>query len=167
MAITVLKIDNFWNRLRVEKNVRYKELAELFGVCESTMGAYFSGQTMPKDTVIRELCDLFNVDFAKGKEEFKRANEAWSSSNHKCTKKLTVGNAESIKGKQAIEVVGTVERNVDVFSIIYGKIPYALFMKFLDIVATKQGDPLKLIYGSVTYSEFKQIADIIGGTSAD
>lgn len=172
MAISQYAIDTFWNRLRVERNIRYVDLLELFPRYSgfSTIGFWFAGKIMPQDKDIAVLCDFFDVDFEIGKEEFRKAHEAWVSSNHK-NSRVTTGKGEArdiansgdgdarmavrYEQEQAVEAV-------DIFELIYGRLPYDLFRKFTTLVAG-QGieEALRLVYANVTYDEFRLIEKII------
>ena len=54
--------DNFWSRLRAEKGIKIKEVAEYLHMSGGGVGAYFTGELMPSEDKINALCDLFDVD---------------------------------------------------------------------------------------------------------
>ena len=64
------KKQNFWNTKRVENNVKIKEISELLGTKDKSTASYFSGQCIPKKAYLKLICDFFDVDYAKGEEEF-------------------------------------------------------------------------------------------------
>lgn len=66
--------DNFWSKLRVERELTVKELATLCGVNEKSMSTFFTGQCMPDDIIVKDLCDYFGVDFNQGQLEFQHAH---------------------------------------------------------------------------------------------
>lgn len=173
MALTTMSKITFWNTLRVERNIRYCDIAELFGGGVSTYGAYFSGQLMPKDDIITKLCDLFDVDFDKGKEEFRKAHADWVSTKHSGRRELTTGKKDVVlRASAEMPARVTVGQSdspskSDIFSLIYGKIPYDRFSEFCDMVASKNGDPLKLVYGAVSYEDYNEIARILGEDNAN
>ena len=171
MAISQYAIDNFWNRLRVERNIRYIDLLELFPSFKThtSIGFWFSGQTMPKDEHISVLCDFFDVDFAKGKEEFRKAHENWESTHHQ-NKRVTTGKGETRDiansgdgdARMAVRYEQEHEQEADIFELVYGKLPYDLFRKFIDLVAGQsKDDALRIIYSNVTYDEFRLIERVI------
>ena len=175
MAITQYAIDNFWNRLRVERNIRYVDLAELFPHLKSfsSIGVWFSGQVMPRDEYIRVLCDFFDVDFDEGKREFQKAHDVWKSSKH-ANLRVTTGTSEikpilEVTGEGNARMVTTTGegdasmRSSDIFELVYGKLPYDLFRKFCDLVAGNDKNALELVYGKVTFEEFIIIQKVIGG----
>lgn len=167
MAISQYAIDNFWNRLRVERNIRYIDLHELFPSFKShtSIGLWFSGQLMPKDEHISVLCDFFDVDFEIGKEEFRKAHENWESTHHQ-NKRITTGESESREytnsGDGDARMAVRYEQETDIFELVYGKLPYELFRKFIDLVAGQsKDDALRIIYSNVTYDEFRLIERVI------
>ncbi len=172
MALSQYAIENFWNKIRVEKNIRYKDLVELFPNyrSESTIAGWFTGQFMPKDDNIKILCDLFDVDFETGKAEFEKANTIWQSTHH-CGERITTGEGE--RGHYAPRGDGDASmmvtegednarmKTVDIFALIYGKVEYPLFRKFCELVGNDYKRALELIYGRVTYDEFIIIQNIV------
>lgn len=183
MALTTMSKVNFWNALRVDKNIRYKDLAELFDNGVSTWGKYFSGQIMPSDDVIEKLCDLFDVPFEKGKEEFEIAHAEWVSSDHKGKREMITGESvpyERTQGEMPARItVGEASREpkkedkkTDIISLIYGKIPYDVFAQFCSEVTSMTGDPLRLIYGKVPYEDYVTVTmnlctHVAGSINAD
>lgn len=71
--------DNFWNKLRAEKEITYKELAEYVHFSQSLVAAWFSGYLLPSDSIINALCELFDVDPLIGKQEFVKAHAIWDA----------------------------------------------------------------------------------------
>jgi transcriptional regulator with XRE-family HTH domain len=77
--------DNFWSRLRVEKGISAKELAKLLGLnCKNPSELYnwCSGKHIPPDKHIRKFCEIYDVDYEKGKQEFINAHSQWYSWDH-------------------------------------------------------------------------------------
>ena len=135
--------DNFWSKQRVEKGMTIKEIAQLLGRCETQVGMYFSGQQMPNDTVIRELCDLFDVDFNTGNLEFQHAHRNWKA-EHKAT---LVSSAKTVTPKsEELEPVMADERRT------VQTAPAPTFVK--DRV-------LDLLYGKVDRCVYKLIEDLL------
>lgn len=172
MALSQYAIKNFWNEIRVEKNIRYKDLAELFPNYRSqtTVAWWFSGQLMPKDNQIKTLCDLFDVDFETGKAEFEKAHAVWESTHH-CGERISTGESERTNyaprgdGNASMMVTEGASdakmHNTDIFALIYGKVDYPLFRKFCELVGNDYKRALELIYGRVTYDEFIIIQNIV------
>lgn len=69
MAITQAFKNTYWNNLRVERNIKIQEIADYLNVSLSAAGAYFSGQLMPKELQITQLCGLFDVPVDTGRTE--------------------------------------------------------------------------------------------------
>lgn len=167
MALTTASKVNFWNALRVERNIRYRDLSELFGGHISSWAKYFSGQQMPTDENIEKLCDLFEVEFGKGKAEFMKANQEWTSDRFGTKRKLITGQNDArlcnvSSGASEVEAMPDGDYTLgDILALVYGKIPYDTFAQFTINVRNNLGDPLSCIYGSVSYEEYKQIEEAI------
>lgn len=79
------RVDNFWSKLRVDKNITVREIAEMLGMKEKAISAYFTGFIMPDEDTVRELCELFEVDFNTGYLEFQHAHKNYTPSKRTST----------------------------------------------------------------------------------
>ena len=187
MPISAMSKDTWWNRLRVEKNIRYKDIIELYGGSVSVWAQRFTGQTMPNYNQIKQLCELFDVDFNRGYAEFKKAHALWKSEGRGAKDgyvKTGISIMRGVQKGERVEVVGqrdpveitkeeeTVETPVEqptiapneVFGVVYGKVPYDTFCAFCDALArVTTEDPLGYIYGKVDYKEFRAIEKALEG----
>lgn len=164
MAQASLGKDNFWNRKRVENNVRYKDLVELYGGAQSKWGMYFSGQNMPNVMVVSKLCDLFGVEFNEGLEEFKKIHENWRATNG--VRVYKTGTREKwskrkMNDKQDTSVDIEPECKVipkeDILKAVYKKVDYELFVKLQEW----EGDILEALYNKVDYKTYEYIRTLI------
>lgn len=152
--------DNFWSTERVKKGLSIKEIAELIGRGESQTGMFFSGQAMPSDTVIRELCDLFSIPFNDGQIAFQHAHREWKAEHSNKTLKTSAK-------KRKTHTISTVE---DVLESLYTVLSCS---EFLDIYKALIGsadesiDPFAIIYNKVDYDTYKKIEAIINGAKND
>ena len=71
--------NTFWNRVRVSKGIKIREVAEMFGVSEAIAGLWFSGQKPPKTAIQCQLCDLFDVDYETGINNFTNDHKIWKN----------------------------------------------------------------------------------------
>ena len=69
--------DNFWSKKRIEYGLTFNDLSKYLHIHSSAICHYFTGQQMPCDAVINELCTYFEVDPVEGKREFAKAHEVW------------------------------------------------------------------------------------------
>lgn len=167
MAITAMAKDNFWNRLRVERNIRYRDLADLFGGSVQKWGFYFSGKVLPDINTIKQLCDFFDVDINDGAEEFRKAHAIYEVGTKK--RVATNGLSEHTERSASIRVAGEPTQQpepsgisrTDIFKAVYGKLPYDTFLVFCDMISCDEGDPLECIYGRVSYREYTIIAEAL------
>ena len=67
----------FWTQRRLARGVTVTTLAKQFGVCEGTMRTYFSGEHIPRESMIMQLCNYFDVDLAVGRSEFIKDHQIW------------------------------------------------------------------------------------------
>ncbi len=151
--------DTFWNKKRVEVGIKLVDLAEQFHVSDSCVSTWLTGQIMPKDSIIQQFCDLFDVDYNTGHSEFFKAHQNY----------VAIQNRKDIKMKQnhfngVSESVTTPSENMDVFEAVYGKLSYADFRAFIDACANKNTeDAIKYIYGKVSYDVFVAIINMLEG----
>ena len=157
--------DTFWNRLRAEQGFKIEELAEHLHLAGGTVGAYFTGEAMPKEAVILALCDLFDVDPVLGEREFKRAHDKWVSESHKA-KRIAGG-----KVKQKEEPIAKVEPTApnpptidrdSLCKLLYGELPYEEFKHVTEAISGGS-DTLELLYGKVGYKKYCEIEDLVKG----
>lgn len=66
--------DNYWSKLRVERNIGFKELSQKLNIPKGCLGNYFVGKVVPSDKVAAAICDYFNVPFEEGMQEFINGN---------------------------------------------------------------------------------------------
>lgn len=182
--------DTFWNRLRVETNITIKELASYLHLSDGAVGMYLTGQAMPSESVIKQLCDYFSVDLLKGTQEFEKAHKTWDA-ERKRTLRVTGGaiptgakpadkpapekseasimmdeaGAEVVKNTEFVPTPEFVSTSVKkkVLKATYGKVKMDLFLEYYDNAVS---DPLGFFYGRVDYPVYQEIENAIGGKSA-
>lgn len=162
--------DNFWSRLRAEKGIKIKEVAEYLHLSGGGVGAYFTGESMPDEDKINALCDLFDVDPVLGAREFKKAHDKWVSEHHKA--KMIAGS--KVERKEPTEE--TVEEPTEkvctldgyaVCKLLYGKLPYAdytiVYEGFMlgDFQGRDIEDVFKFLYGKVDYAIYCEVIKMI------
>jgi len=149
------KKDTFWNRVRAEKGIKIKEVAEFLHRPEGSVGMYFSGQVMPNENTIRTLCDFFDVEFDKGVLEFQHANRNWKAEHNAklqyrsntpvAIPEMTTHVEEILKTLYGViscedfvaiynHLISGSATNFDVEELIYGKFDYATYCKIRDIL---------------------------------
>lgn len=140
--------DTFWNTVRVERGIKIRELAELLDMSVGIIGMYFSGQAVPTEKTIKDLCTIFDVDELKGTQEFHKANKSWDA-EHKRTPKVrassnVVLSEETSEDTPAIDPVDTkgLEDALKEFDIKVDKVK-------------------RLIYNKVSYDDFEAITEEI------
>jgi len=73
--------ETFWNSERIKRNWSLKYVAKKTGIPQSTLSAWFSGIKAPRNNHhIEQLCNLFNIPFDKGYNEFYQEERKWDSS---------------------------------------------------------------------------------------
>ena len=179
MSLAIQFKDTWWNRLRVEKNITYKDLATYMECSISHVGGIFSGQKIPERDDLYNLCDLFDVDYAEGEQRFLDDHLKWVSEKKAKARAITNTNEKkktSVKKKSkrvhsdkkmtAVETDNTVcdtpteeTHTVDVLEVLYGKVGYENFTQILNAVKSGETDILKLCYGKVSYDEYKVIEE--------
>jgi len=71
--------NTFWNRVRVSKGIKIREIAEMFDVSEAIAGLWFTGQRPPKTAIQCQLCDLFGIDYETGINNFTNDHKIWKN----------------------------------------------------------------------------------------
>lgn len=147
--------DNFWSKTRVESKMTIREVAEYLGENEKTVACYFSGFMIPHDSSIKRICDLFDVEFSKGKLEFENAHSRYRSEH-----------APKLKYSARKKKPGEINNVEDVFLNLYGVVSCS---EFIDIYNAATGraeediDLMAILYGKVDYKTFSKIITMIKG----
>ena len=169
MAIASMSKDNFWNRKRVENNIRFVDLSKLYGGVVSKWGMYFTGQVMPPVSAVSKLCEFFDVEFNFGYQQFVETHENWRAA-HGQERVLITGGAEtrktSVKPKTentSVKACPDVNDYSDVLALVYGKLNYPEYNQFVNRLMTKKGNPLELLYGKIDYESFQQVLIMLNG----
>lgn len=71
------KYDNLWSDARKAAGMRNEDIADIFKVNQATVANWFSGHSMPAEDKIKNLCELFGIEFDAGYEAFADANVLW------------------------------------------------------------------------------------------
>lgn len=165
--------DTFWNRKRVEANITTRELADMFGLKEGTLSAYFTGYLMPNEHIIDELCDYFGVDTIEGTREFIKAHKSYEAEHSnkvmkikakKKTKPVSVESevkpAVKVESKSEVKGMNNAEKMNDILRLVYSsrKLDYDTFCK----LSQMSFDRLKeTVYSKVDYAVYTTIENII------
>ena len=160
--------DTFWNRQRVAKNIKLSELAELLGCGASTIGAYFSGQHVPDENIIKQLCILLDVDLLEGTREFIKANKEWDTYRGKKAQVVLKSNVSEEKTTQPCKSDEDLPKASEprmsvpesVLKILYDILPYESFEAILD-GAESEIDLLEYVYDKVGFEEYIKIRKIV------
>jgi transcriptional regulator with XRE-family HTH domain len=165
--------DNFWSRKRVECDMKIKEVGEAINQPLKRVGQYFTGQALPNDDIIHDLCDLFDVDFVTGKREFINANKIWVGEHDKdlvSCKRVNKQKKATVKGDELKELDNPT-KTLDVDTInyiatkIYGKVDYQEFTRIIDLLSlgTELSKLLDMVYGRVDFNVFMLLDDLSRG----
>lgn len=176
--------DNFWCRKRVECNMKVSEVGEAIDHPYKRVGQYFTGQALPDDDVIHAICDLFDVDFVTGKQEFINANKIWVGEHNKDLisgkivnkPKKSAANKPTKKKKSVVEKpqsqkIDIPTKTLDADTItyiatkIYGKVDYQEFTRIIDLLSlgTELSKLLDMVYGRVDFNVFMLLDDLSRG----
>jgi transcriptional regulator with XRE-family HTH domain len=157
--------DNFWSRKRLEVGLSIRDVAEAIHFSTGITGMYFTGQRMPTETTIKQICDLFDVDIIEGTREFVNACRFWDAEfgvksrlrvkpevldNYKVSSWANVDN----EPEQSEIVCESVLRE------LYRKIPYEDFETILEgnVGGT---EVLKLAYKKVDFDTYIKLVKLI------
>ena len=147
-------------------------MAEGIGVKKSTLCAYLIGVSVPKEPVIRAMCDWFGVDYVEGEREFYNAYRAYDAQS-KGKSVVAVANSkkrvveERVKSvavnKEVSEVaVGMSEemKRNEITKLVYGKVSQDVY----EAVRVVEFDKLlQTVYDKVDYVVYETIRSILNG----
>lgn len=153
--------DTFWNKQRVEKRLTFRELSEILGESDKRIAGYFSGFLLPNDTTIKQLCELFDVDYNTGNLEFQHAHRQYKA-EHK------LGLAYSSKKKSTTSNKKVTKKDItsdeDILDALYGVLPRKEFLdiyKALYIAVDDSIDYRRILYNAVDYDTYCTINKVI------
>lgn len=153
--------DNFWSKKRVENGVTLKDVAKLIGSTETAVGMYFSGQLMPNESIIRALCDLFDVDFNTGYVEFQHAHRNWKAERHSTVKHSVKMNKETVCDEVAEIPCEDATKNVEtILEQLYGELSCKDFVAVYDCIMRGRQNTVnlaELIYGKFDFITYNKI----------
>ena len=147
--------DNFWSKERVKRNWTIKEVAEALGV-----GMWFTGQIMPNDVRVREICDLFGVDFNEGQLAFQKAHLEWKA-DHDIKYQYSGTNKHETLEPVAQDKVNNI---AEVILAIYGKVSCEAFLNVYNAITDGKPnncDIERIIYSKVDFDTYQQIVAIM------
>lgn len=152
--------DNFWSKLRIEKNYSLQEIANVVGMSDASIGQYFTGASIPKEQILHDLCDLFDVDYDKGELEFQRAHAAWRAEHERAVKYSARVLYQKKEKSSENKDISTAE---DVLNAIYGNVSCSDFVAIYNLIMgnATDVDPLEILYGKVDYDTYYKIIKII------
>ena len=152
------KVDNFWSKLRVDKNTTLREIAEMLGIKEKTISAYFTGFVMPDEHTVRELCELFGVDFNKGYLEFQHAHKNYTPIKRTSTSYKHTPSLNTTTDKQYLgTTLGLLER-------LYTVIPFKDFIKLFTLFSSAPEGNVnvaKLAYEQVSFDTYMLLLQLV------
>ena len=144
---------NFWTNLRLEHGLTLQEVANLLQIDCELVGAYLSGYEMPGHNEIVRFCQLFNVDYDKGKSEFEFAHSIYAPLDQE-----SLGNIPNV-----VEIPETVSKSdsQEILKLIYGKVPYSEYTVVAKMLTEENTDILPVVYGKIDYATYcKLMAEI-------
>lgn len=156
--------ENFWSRKRVEANCTLKEIATAIGRAEKLVGMWFTGQYMPRDGVVRDICNLFDVDFNEGQLAFQKAHLEWKAEHKTETKYSGVNKSKKTKKCEVKEGELEISNIAEVVLALYGKISCEAFLTVYNAITSGKPndcDIEQLIYGKVDFKTYQQIITIM------
>lgn len=151
-VVAVAYKDTYWNKVRVEKGFKLREVAEYLGIKLGLAGMYFSGQILPPDNTVHKLCEYFDVDYNSGQLAFQHAHRTWVAEHQRKPKVKAEKKADTPKSAQIL--------SESVLDLIYGKVPRKDFQAILGGTVEVTGI-LELVYGIVDHKTYTQIEKLI------
>lgn len=159
------KKDNFWNKLRAEKGIKIREVADFLHRGEGVVGMYFSGQLMPDDNAVKVLCDFFDVDFNKGVLEFQHAHKSWKAEHHATVKyRPASSDTELTKTESTTSGQPVVE---EILKTLYGVLSCEDFVSVYNYLVSGTTPDVnigELIYGKLNRTTYHKILGMLNNS---
>ena len=114
-----------------------------------------------REDKLRDICELFDVDFLEGKREFSNANKAWDAQYSRKAVLSTNTKPEAVKKRKYTRRVETVTEQPQALSdsvleVLYGKLPQKVFRAILEGTESEI-DPLEYLYDKVDFNDYMKI----------
>lgn len=162
--------NNFWSKLRKTHNITCETIAGLLDEKKdpTTVAKYFTGDCMPNDKIIQNICDIFDIDFEKGKQEFQVVRDkklAIKKNTIEATMNPTSISDAPIENSTSKAITLIPVKNEQVKSIgkmIYNKVTFEEFWDILFMLTEDINNKNlpELLYGKVDYATFNKIQGV-------
>ena len=119
---------------------------------------------MPRDSAVRDICNLFDVDFNEGQLAFQKAHLEWKAEHKTEAKYSGVNKSKKTAKKKVKEVKLEISNIADVVLTLYGKISCEAFLTVYNAITSGKPcdcDIEQLIYGKVDFKTYQQIVSIM------
>ena len=171
--------DNFWIQQMCKAGLTYVALGKKIGNTNNGIRSYIVGYRKPSPEKMRQICDVFNVPYSRGFQEFERNFKQWGedhadkfvcagtyyvpkSSKKKLPKEPTP--AQELAGGVIPEIpVDVIPESKVVLNIpdyvepLYGIVPFKVFQDIC-INNVPVGDLLEVVYGKVDFDVYMRLA---------
>lgn len=146
--------DTNWNRLKQEKCYSSKYIGQMIGVDTTTVNSWLGGRSLPNNSNMEKLCDLFGIDQSTGRKMFEADmhGEVYdvSSSNNVSYMATTESTSLSLK-----DILGKF--------IDYDVNPTAIYMFLTEYKQCAEDTDAVLlnIYGKIEVTDYQKIYQIV------
>lgn len=155
----------FWNELRVKYGYSYQDISDILDKDATTIGKWFTGQSIPPRKHSDELCDLFGIDHDTGYSEFVEFHTMWKSSrkskNTESMPMVEIGfesdRDPEPKNEQPIALNST---NIKMLKTVYGKFSFEDYEN-LRTLMLEGDDPREILYGKISFEEYIEFLNAI------
>lgn len=156
--------DNFWSVERVKKNLKITEVADMLGYKRGKVGMWFTGQIMPTDNEVAEVCKLFEVDFNEGQLAFQKAHLEWKAEHTHTLKYAGKCPTKTTTKSETLSLVSSINNIAEVILALYGKLSCEAFLTVYNAVTSGKPDECdieRLLYSKVDFDTYQQIITIM------
>ena len=156
--------DNFWSSERVKKNLKIEEVADMLGYKRGKVGMWFTGQTMPSDADVAEVCKLFEINFNEGQLAFQKAHQEWEAEHNPTMKYSGKTQTQTTVKSEALSPVSSINNIAGVILALYGKLPCEQFLTVYNAITSGEPgncDIERILYSKVDFDTYKQIVAIM------
>jgi transcriptional regulator with XRE-family HTH domain len=157
------KNPNFWTKILDANNTNAKEVSATLGVDRSTVLCWLCGKYMPSEQRVKDLCELFGVDFSLGHSAFVEIRDNWKKVNLGIVPEPTSvpEPTETTSGVTIVPMPATASSAfAEIAKYIYGKVSFEEYESLRQNI-TGSGDPMALLYGKIPFEEYMKLMGMV------
>lgn len=156
--------DNFWNRLRAANHESLSDVAKATGIPKATLATAFSGKYVPRDKVIRAVCEHYCISFDEARKEFSDAHIAYVANREGAALVAAPEVPAQVNAVETVATEATTENDYDFWPAQLRNNPFTMhdIAKYLNVDEKKVTD---YFIGRVkpNFNQIRMLCALFGG----